>query len=289
MDKKTILIQIDTDQQPSAFDRVVAVDAGVDQVFTYGGVRLEHVQAIVHGAIFTRGGADLARTAIFVGGADIASGEFFMNEVRKHMLPQHGLTVSVMLDSNGSNTTAAAAVHAATQHLDLKTTTALVLAGTGPVGQRVSRLLARDGADVRIGSRQRERAEGAVSALRAMIPAAKLTAVATASTADAPRALEGVQLVIACGAAGVVLLPKKIRDACATCQVAIDLNAVPPAGIEGIDAMDKGVEHDGIVCYGALAIGGTKMKLHKAAIQKLYTANDLVLDAESIYQLASGS
>jgi hypothetical protein len=289
MDKKTVLIQIDTDQQPSVFDRVVAVDAGVDQVLAYGSVRLEQVQALVHGAIFTRGGADLARTAIFVGGADIASGEIFLNEVRKHMLPQHGLTVSVMLDSNGSNTTAAAAVHAATGHLELASTTALVLAGTGPVGQRVSRLLARAGADVRIGSRQRERAEGAANALRAMIPSAKLTAVSTASTADAPRALEGVQLVVACGAAGVVLLPKKIRDNCTTCKVAIDLNAVPPAGIEGIDALDKAVERDGVVCYGALAIGGTKMKLHKAAIQKLFTANDFVLDAESIYELAGAA
>jgi len=289
MDKKTILIQIDTDQQPSAFDRIVAVDAGVEQVFAYGSVRLEQVQALVHGAIFTRGAGDLARTAIFVGGADIASGEIFLNEVRKHMLPQHGLTVSVMLDSNGSNTTAAAAVHAATQHLDMATTTALVLAGTGPVGQRVSRLLARAGADVRIGSRQRERAEGAANALRAMMPAARLAAVSTASTADAPRALEGVNLVVACGAAGVVLLPKKLRDACGTLKVAIDLNAVPPAGIEGVDAMDMGNDRDGVVCYGALAIGGTKMKLHKAAVKKLFTANDLVLDAESIYELAGNA
>ncbi|MFO0925782.1 MAG: hypothetical protein U0736_01945 [Gemmataceae bacterium] len=49
--------------------------------------------------------------------------------------------MSVLLDANG-NTTAAAAVRARARHLDLAKTQALVLGGTGPVGQRVGRLLA---------------------------------------------------------------------------------------------------------------------------------------------------
>ncbi|MGH7202465.1 MAG: methylene-tetrahydromethanopterin dehydrogenase N-terminal domain-containing protein, partial [Planctomycetaceae bacterium] len=62
---KTILIQLDTDPLPSVFDRVVAVDAGVDELFSYGGVTRENVEPLVHGAMFTRGGAALRRTAIF--------------------------------------------------------------------------------------------------------------------------------------------------------------------------------------------------------------------------------
>src|SRR5438876_4967483 len=126
-DKPRILLHFDTDLVPSVFDRVVAVDAGAEQVFSYGAVRSEQVQALVHGAIFTRGSGDLSHTAIFVGGSDLAAGEFLLGEVRKHMLPQYGLQVSVMLDSSGANTTAAAAVVAAGKHLDLKGTTALVL------------------------------------------------------------------------------------------------------------------------------------------------------------------
>ena len=49
---------------------------------------------------------------------------------------------SIMLDASGANTTSAAAVVAAGRHLDLSNSTALVLAATGPVGQRVTRLLA---------------------------------------------------------------------------------------------------------------------------------------------------
>src|SRR5438552_4413464 len=215
MDKPKILVQLDTDPLPSAFDRVVAVDAGTDHVFAYGGVTPENVHDLVHGCIFTRGPKDLHRTAVFVGGSDVAAGEAVLAAVRAAMLPQYGLQVSVMLDSNGANTTAAAAVRAAARHLNLTNTPALVLGGTGPVGQRVARLLSRAGADVRIGSRQRDRAEAVCDAIRRQVPGAHVEAAATASSADAPAALAGRVLVVAAGAAGVVLLPRKYRTACA--------------------------------------------------------------------------
>src|SRR6478672_5388758 len=224
-DKAKILVQLDTDAQPSLFDRVVAVDAGADHVFSYGGVTPERVRDLVHGCVFTRGPKDLHRTAIFIGGSDVAAGERLLAEVKQHLLPQFGLRVSVLLDSNGANTTAAAAVRAAARHLNLTNTPALVLGGTGPVGQRVARLLARQGAAVRIGSRQRDRAEAVCEAIREQVPGAAVEAAATATASDAPKALSGRLLVVAAGAPGVVLLPKKIRNACATLQVAIDLNA----------------------------------------------------------------
>src|SRR5438105_11071101 len=148
-DKPKILIQLDTDAQPSVFDRVVAVDAGADHLFSYGGVKPEQVKGLVHGAIFTRGPKDLHRTAVFVGGSDVAAGEAVLTAVREALLPAWGLQISALLDSNGCNTTAAAAVRAAARHLTLKDTPSLVLGGTGPVGQRVARLLAREGAEVR--------------------------------------------------------------------------------------------------------------------------------------------
>jgi hypothetical protein len=286
MDKPKILVQLDTDPLPSAFDRVVAVDAGADHVFAYGGVTPERVRDLVHGCIFTRGPKDLHRTAIFVGGSDVAAGEAVLAAARAAMIPQYGLQVSVLLDSNGANTTAAAAVRAAAKHLNLANTRALVLGGTGPVGQRVARLLARAGADVRIGSRQKDRAEAVCEAIRGQVPGAHVTAVATASLADAPAALSGRMLVVAAGAAGVVLLPKKVRTASATLQVAIDLNAVPPAGIEGVEVTDAGVKRDGVVSYGALGVGGMKMKVHKAAVARLFERNDQVFDAEQVYELA---
>jgi methylenetetrahydrofolate/methylenetetrahydromethanopterin dehydrogenase (NADP+) len=286
VDKRKILIQLDGDPQASVFDRVVAIDAGADELFSYAGVRTEQVQNLVHGAIFTRGPKDLRLTAIFVGGSDVAVGEKLMQEVRRHMLPQFGLRVSVMLDANGANTTAAAAVRAAARHLQLQEVKALVLGGTGPVGQRVARLLAREGAHVCLGSRQAARATAVCQEIRAKVPTARLEPVATGSVPELAAALTDRQLVIAAGAAGAVLLPRAARMACPTLRVAIDLNAVPPVGIEGIEVGDRGTQRDSVTAYGAIGVGDTKMKVHKAAIAQLFERNDLVLDAEEIYQLA---
>jgi hypothetical protein len=284
MDKRKILIQIDSDAQASVFDRVVAVDAGAEEIFSYAGVKPEQVQGLVHGAIFTRGAKDLKSTAIFVGGSDVGLGEKLMAEALRAMLPKFGLRVSIMLDANGANTTAAAAVRAAARHLHLKDAKALVLGGTGPVGQRVARLLAREGAHVRVGSRQQARAAGVCQEIAARVAGAQLEPVGTSSEAELAAALQGRTLVIAAGAAGVVLLPKSMR--LASLKVAIDLNAVPPLGVEGVGVADKAVEQGGVVCYGAIGIGDTKMKVHKAAVASLFESNDKVLDAEEIYQLA---
>jgi pimeloyl-ACP methyl ester carboxylesterase len=288
VDKRKLLIQLDSDPQPSVFDQVVAYDAGADVVLSYGSVTPETVRDKIHGAIFTRGPKDLHRTAIFIGGSNVPMGEKLLAEVCKHMLPQYGLRVSVLLDSNGSNTTAAAAVRAAAHHLDLRSTKALVLAGTGPVGQRAALLLARQGAQVRLGSRQAGKAAAAVESIRAKVPDAKLEPVAADPSGDLSPALADCTLVIAAGAAGVPLLPKAARQTCRTLQVMIDLNAVPPAGIEGVGVADKGADHNGVLAYGAIGVGDLKMKIHKAAIARLFERNDQVLDAEEVYALGEG-
>ena len=65
-----------------------------------------------------------------------------------------------------------------------------------------------------------------------------------------------------------------------------DLNAVPPLGIEGIDVTDNAVQRDGVTVFGALGVGGLKMKIHKACIARLFDSNDAVLDAETIADVA---
>jgi methylenetetrahydrofolate/methylenetetrahydromethanopterin dehydrogenase (NADP+) len=286
MDKPSILVQLDTDAQPSVFDRVVAVDAGAHHIFSYGGITPENAKPLVQGCIFTRGAKDLHRTAVFVGGSDLAAGEAVFSEVRKHLLPMFKLSVSVMLDSNGSNTTAAAAVVAASRHIDLKKCRSLVLGGTGPVGQRVARLLASLGGHVRIGSRSVQKANDAIDTIKRDVPKAKLEAVAASSDSDAADALDKVQLVIAAGAGGITLLPQRQRLAAKHLQVAIDLNGEPPAGIEGIELNDKAKNRDDCLCYGALGVGTTKMKIHKAALAAMFTQSDLVYDVEAIFKLA---
>ena len=170
-DKPTILVQLDTDPQPSVFDRVVAVDAGrrapVQLRRRHAGARC---MPLVHGCIFTRGPKDLQPTA------DLRRRRRTWPPARRcsprcasSLIPQYGLTVSVMLDSNGSNTTAAAAVRAAASTSTWARRKSLVLGGTGPVGQRVARLLARHGGHVRVGSRPVERAKAVCDSHRAEV------------------------------------------------------------------------------------------------------------------------
>ena len=283
MTKRKILIQLDPDPHPSVFDAVVAVDAGVDHLLQYRGVEPSQVQGLVHGAMFTRGVPDLPGTAIFIGGANVAAGEMLLAQVTKCFFGP--MRVSVLLDANGANTTAAAAVLAAARHVELKGATATVLAGTGPVGQRAARLLARQGARVRVASRSIERAQETCQAITAKVRGAQLTPVKTASASETDAALDGAQVAIAAGAAGIELVPTEVRRNCVSLKVAIDLNAVPPLGIGGIEVTDKAQERDGVLCYGAIGVGGTKMKIHRAAIERLFTANNLVLDAEEVFAI----
>ncbi|WP_254509201.1 NAD(P)-dependent methylenetetrahydromethanopterin dehydrogenase [Anatilimnocola floriformis] len=283
MTKPKILLQFDSDTHASVFDAVVAIDAGVDQLLQYGGIELTQVRDLTHGAMFTRGPQDLHQTAIFIGGSNVTRGEELLAAVKDCFFGP--MRVSVLLDANGANTTAAAAVIAAARHLNLAETTATVLAATGPVGQRVARLLAGQGASVKLASRSVDRAADVCETIRKKLPQANLAALQTSNSSEVQSAIAGSQLVIAAGAAGVELMSHENLNAANSLKVAIDLNAVPPVGIAGIDAGDKAADRAGVICYGAFGVGGTKMKIHRAAIQQLFTANSLVLDAEEIFSL----
>ena len=285
---KKILLCLDTDSQPSVFDGVVAVDAGVDHLLRHGGVDPGQVRDLVHGLMFTRGDEDRCHSAVFIGGTDVAAAEGLLAAVQDSFFGP--VRISVMLDPSGANTTAAAAVVAASRHLPLgPETTATVLGATGPVGQRVVRLLAGEGVRVRVVSRRTERARAVCDRVKGVLPEARLSAHALSPndpSAEAPaELLEGTSLLVGAGAAGVELLSETDRTACETLAVAIDLNAVPPAGLGGIAPQDKAADRHGQCCYGALGVGGLKMKIHKRAISQLFTTSDLVLDAEPIYAL----
>lgn len=282
---KKILIQLDTDAHPSSFDRVVAVDADIDEIMSYGEVTPVNVEPLVHGAMFTRGPKELHHTALFVGGSDVCSGETLFHKIKETFFGP--VRVSVMMDSNGSNTTAAAAVLAAGKHLEFSETTALILGGTGPVGQRAAQLLVKRGATVIVASRSEERAQATCDAITAVVEGAKLKPLSFKDQKQMEEVNRETNLIIAAGAAGVKLIPAACWKPMKQLKVVIDLNAVPPAGIEDVDVMDKATDRDGILCYGAIGVGGTKMKIHKAAVRQLFETNDLLLDTEEIYQIGA--
>jgi hypothetical protein len=282
---RKLLLQLDSSPHPSVFDQVVAYDAGADEIMAYGGVTEDAVRDLVHGCIFTRGPKDLKYTAIWVGGTDMAAGERLLKAVSKAFFGP--MRVSVMLDSNGSNTTAVAAVnklmHAAGG--DVSGLRAVITAGTGPVGQRAAGLLAKAGADVVMTSRRP--GDGSIAARVRQRFGGSVTEVAMADSSGAAAALDGANLLLNAGPAGVCMVPRSAWAGRAGLRAVADLNAVPPLGVEGVEVMDNGVERDGVIVFGALGVGGFKMKVHRECIGRLFERNDLVLDAETIADVAS--
>jgi ribulose 1,5-bisphosphate synthetase/thiazole synthase len=281
---RKLLLQLDSSRLPSVFDQVVAYDAGADVVMSYGGVTEGDVRDLIHGCIFTRGAKDLRNTAVWIGGNNMSAGEQLLAMAQDALFPP--FSISIMLDSNGSNTTAVAAVVKIEETLgDLDGKRTLILAGTGPVGQRAAGLLAKDGARVTITSRKPEQGEKARQFIRARFDV-KVEAVTFNDPSQLPDLLDGVDILLNSGPAGVQMVPKSAWAGIKTVKIAVDLNAVPPLGIEGIDVNDSGVKKNGVVVYGAFGVGNFKTKLHKACVARLFTRNDLVLDAEAIAEIA---
>ena len=281
---KKLLLQLDSSRIPSVFDQVVAYDAGADEIMSYGGITEGDVRDLVHGCMFTRGPKDLKNTAVWIGGNNMSAGEQLLAMALDSMFKP--FTVSVMLDSNGSNTTAVAAVVKIEEALgDLGGKRVLILAGTGPVGQRAAGLLAKDGAIVTITSRKPEQGEKARRAIQERFQVA-VDIVGMADSSEAARVLEGAEVVLSSGPAGVQMVPRSAWSGRKELKVIVDLNAVVPLGVEGVELTDEGVERDGVRAFGAFGVGNFKTKLHKACVARLFTQNDLVLDAEAIADVA---
>ena len=280
---KKLLFQFDTDQFPSAFDTVVAYDGGADHVIGHGGLTVENVTALVDGTIFTRAPKDKKNTAIFIGGSDMIAGQQLLSAVQNHFFP--GFQVSVMLDSNGCNTTAASAVAKMASSKPLAGKKAVVLAGTGPVGQRAAAMLAQEGANVSLTARKMDRAIQACEAMKLRF-GVDLTPIEAFDSVARAQAIEQANIVLATGAAGVELLTVDQWQNNKHIEIMADANATPPIGIGGTEVMDKGIERHGKIIWGALGFGSLKLALHRACIEKLFENNNQVFDAEAIFALA---
>ncbi len=280
---KKLLFQFDTDSHASSFDTVVAYDGGADHVIPHGGLTTENISSLVEGTIFTRPPQYKKNTAIFVGGSDVVAGQAVFQAIQDQFFP--GFQVSVMLDCNGCNTTSSAAIAKIASSTSLNGKKAVVLAGTGPVGQRAAALLALEGANVTITSRQLASAELACLAMQKRF-GVKLTPVAASDCDARGDAIVDANIVFATGAAGIELLKPEHWKNNPTLQVIADANATPPLGIGGTDMQDKDQQRHGVKVWGALGFGALKLALHKRCIETLFDDNKQVFDAELIFKLA---
>jgi hypothetical protein len=284
---KRILLQLDTEEHPSPFDAIVAQDADVDVLLSHGNVKPEDARALAQDAFFTRGPDDLKNTAIWVGGKQVAAGEEVFAEVQKAFFGP--FKVSVMLDSNGCNTTAATTIARIAKAHSLDGKRAVVL-GLGAVGLRSATLLQQEGCEVAVASlpadlfgddRPYRRPRGL-----SVAEDLGLDIREPGDRSELEATLDGAQIVLAAGPAGVEVLRRDAWTGVDSVELLADYNAAEPLGIEGTKATDDLVDYDGKLVLGALAIGGPKMKVHKACVRKLFESNEQVLDTDAVYEVA---
>lgn len=294
MEKPFILHMLTTAKNLSPFDVNMAMDAGWVSAIPYTNIEASEVQGLVQDAIFSRSAKNLKRTAIFVGGRDTKQAMDMLKIAKRSMVPP--FEVSVFADPSGAFTTAAGMVAAVEHELITKFLTTfegknvLALGGTGPVGQAAAVIAAKAGANVRIIGRQLDRAQSIADLCNNEFGEGT-TNITAGADADKAEFIKTADIVFATGAAGIELLSAELIASAPKLKVAADVNAVPPAGIAGIDAMSNGTpitgSISGAVGIGALAIGNVKYQAQNLLLKRMIHAEKPVyLHFEHAFEVA---
>ncbi|MDX1519022.1 MAG: hypothetical protein R3318_02785 [Gammaproteobacteria bacterium] len=161
----------------------------------------------------------------------------------------------------------------------------VILAGTGPVGRRAAVMMAREGGQVTLTSRNMDRAKQACSDIKDSFDV-DIEPVEAVDHESRAKAIADAQVVFATGAAGVeLLLPEHWQDN-DNIEMMADANATPPLGIGGTEMFDRGEERNGKIIWGAIGFGTLKLAVHRACIEKLFESNDQTFDAEEVFEIA---
>jgi methylene-tetrahydromethanopterin dehydrogenase len=276
-DAPYLLFYLDTDQKASPFDICMAYDAGYNAVIPYENVTPEDAKRIVQDALFSRGPKGVKHTSFFIGGKNAEKAEEVFEVVKNAMFPP--FKTNVIIDPGGAYTTAAAMV-AKVEHAlssaklgDLKDKTCAVL-GTGSVGQISAVLLAKLGCDVTIVSLSPKRENGKeyaenIAKLLAERHGVKLQGIFAPKAAEKLEIIKKADVVLCAGTRGVRVVEKELFKELKTMKVFVDINAIPPFGVEGLELKDDMKEIvQGIFGIGALTIGDMKHKLEKEILKE---------------------
>lgn len=294
MEKPYLLHLITPAKNASPFDVNMAYDAGWDAVTAYTNVESDEVDNLVQDAIFSRGPKAVKRTGLFIGGRDMVLAMDMLESARESMVPP--FEVSVFADPSGAFTTAAAMVAAVEDQLKDKFDESLqgqkivVLGGTGPVGSAASVIAAKAGSRVTMMGRQKDKADR-VAALCNHAYGADMTGIKGDANDHKPEQLKDATVVLGTAAAGVQVMSAEDIASAGNLRVVADLNAVPPAGIEGVGVMDMGVPVPGsdshAVGIGALAVGNVKYQTQNHLLKMMQeTEQPLYLHFEQAFEFA---
>jgi methylene-tetrahydromethanopterin dehydrogenase len=293
VDRPTILHLFTPGQQVSPFDVNMAADAGYQVLVPYVDVDMENLAALTQDAIFSRGPKGARKTGLFIGGRDVVLACDMLELAEKSMFAP--FKVSVFADPSGSYTTAAGMIACVERQLRKAHNTSidgkqvLILGGTGAVGRICGVLCARAGANVHLCSHSDlKRAQAAADLINLRFDVA-LNGMLIDSPQTLRRELGHADIVLATAAAGAQVMSKDDLPSASRLLVAADVNAVPPAGIAGIDAQHDGVPIAGTSAFGigALAIGNVKYQVqHRLFVRMLEAAEPVFIGFPEALEMA---
>ncbi|NHI93367.1 MAG: hypothetical protein EAX96_12850 [Candidatus Lokiarchaeota archaeon] len=264
--QEKILYMLDTDNYASPFDINMGYDAGFDAVIPYSNVTQDNVTKLIQDAIFSR--APNSPTTFFIGGSNVKEAEVIAKKVQKSLFPP--FEAPVIIDPRGSHSTAAALVAktmemASNQGIDDLKDKKVAVLGTGPVGRIATIIAAKlnckttlvetwDGASEEFvknlaAQLQEEAGEGATPVKGEF-----------ANTDDKKEIiLKEADIIWAVAAAGIQIVSNELLKKLPQNKLVLDINAVPPFGIEGLKPTHDNKEiSPGIHGTGALAVGRVK-------------------------------
>jgi len=293
MVEKNILHLVTPTKHISPFDANMALDAGYDAVLSYSDVTLDEVTGLVQDAIFSRPPRTGVRTAMFFGGKNATFALDMLANAKKALVPPFGM--SFFADPAGSFTTAAAMVACVEKILKEKHQRRLdglklaIFGATGVVGFASAVIAALERSTVTVvGYDGIKRVAESANEIRTRFD----VEVRPADGSDDSKKsaiLNENEAVLCAGRAGVQILSKAQLAGAKNILIAADVNAVPPAGVEGLGMQANGdpLTPNGAAGLGPLAIGNIKYKTEFGLFQKMIAAPKPVqLDFRDAFVLA---
>lgn len=274
---KELLFILDTGRRASPFDVTMAYDADFDAVIPYEDVTPRDAKSLTQDAMFSRSPKAFKHTCFFISGRDVLKAEEVLRAVKSAMFPP--FETAVVIDPAGAYTTAVAIVAKVEDAMNSHGLGGLVgkkyaVFGTGPVGITVAEILTSLECEVTVAEPNPMLNSDYLlqhEAFRGLLErhGAYLHGISASTSTDKVKVLKKADVVFCVAARGVRIIKKEMLKKLEPTKVMVDLNAVPPLGIEGLELKDYMKEIvPGIYGIGALIIGDLKYKLQKAILKE---------------------
>ncbi len=273
----------DTDDNPSPFDINMAYDAGFNVVIPFSKMTSDKVSKLVQDAIFSR--KPNTPTVFFIGGENVKEAELIKKQVLNSLVPP--FEYPIIIDPRGSHTTASAVVAKTLSILNDIENKKIAILGTGPVAEIAAILAAELKAKIYLIETWDKKNKNSINALIQDLNGKMekdieniIIGTNAYNIEDRFKSIKDADIIWSLAGAGVEIIPNEILLKLPPNKIIVDINLVPPYGINGLKPKYNNIEIlPGIFGIGPLVIGDLKYKIEASILKEaIYTRGKKVFD-----------